>query len=205
MSQSQAFNELINQVNAKGIQKMDGYNPNTLDEINDNERDSAEDIIWKAFHDGDSGVAIFLPKLRKYNGIDALQNALHKCNIPSERSIDLARILYDCSKNEKYLDVFIANLKSNDEKHRVTVLTKLMDLNPSDKIFEIFENSCLYDQSKVVRSAGATGLLYCKGYIKNPFNVTEVVQNISLKKLLMDGTLEERRKKINDLRDGKLK
>lgn len=205
MSQSQAYNDLINQVNATGMQKMDGYNPDILDEIYDNERDSAEDIIWKAFQDGDSGVSIFLPKLRKYNGIDELENSLLKCVIPSGRSIELARALYTYSKDEKYLDIFVANLQSNDESHRVTVLTKLMEFSPSDKIFEIFENSCLNDLSKIARSTAATGLLYCKGHIKNPFNIMEVMQKTTLKKLLTDDTVEERQKNINALRDEKLK
>ncbi|HOQ36824.1 MAG TPA: hypothetical protein PKW03_03635 [Acetivibrio sp.] len=203
MHHSKAYNQLLAHVNATGREK-DGYYPNILEEIYDYERDSAEDIIWKAFHDGDIEVVMYLPKLKKYNGVSALKKALSHCNIPSYRSIRLAEALYSCSKHKKYLDIIISNLRSNSQSDRVAVLHILMKLDPNERIFEIFEQVCLNDVSDSVRLTAATGLLYCKGYVKNPFSIQEFQQTLSLHRLLAKDTFEERQKNINALRDGKL-
>ena len=49
MDNSIAYKQLLKQINAVGSEKLNGYYPNTLEEIYDWERNKVEDIIWSAF------------------------------------------------------------------------------------------------------------------------------------------------------------
>lgn len=87
MENSRAYKYLIEQVDAVGFKKMDGYYPKIMEEIYDWERNEVEDIIWETFHkNNDYDLAMFFPKLKNYNGIEELKNTLEKCRIPSGNS-----------------------------------------------------------------------------------------------------------------------
>ena len=74
MENSIAYKQLLKQINAVGSEKLNGYYPNTLEEIYDWEREEVEDIIWDAFFNKkEIELAQFLPKLEKYDGIKALK------------------------------------------------------------------------------------------------------------------------------------
>lgn len=79
MENSKAYSSFIEQISAFGRQKMEGYYPLTLERIYDWERDEIEDIIWETFNQrNDTALATFLPKLKKYNGLKALEDKLAK-------------------------------------------------------------------------------------------------------------------------------
>lgn len=95
MQNSQAYIEFKKQINATGREKMDGYAPQTLANIYDWERKEVEDTIWHKFvKENDSDLAIFMPELTKYNGIDALKAKLNKFIIPSGARFNVAEALY---------------------------------------------------------------------------------------------------------------
>lgn len=50
MENSNAYKYLMNQINATGSEKLDGYDSKVMEKIFDWERDEVETIIWKTFH-----------------------------------------------------------------------------------------------------------------------------------------------------------
>ena len=81
MQNSRAYIDFMKQTKAVGREKMEGYNPSTLEKIYDWEREETEDTIWNYFvNKNDSGLAIFMPKLKKYNGMEALEDKLNIFN-----------------------------------------------------------------------------------------------------------------------------
>lgn len=51
MENSIVYKKLVKQINAVGSEKLDGYYPNTLEEIYDWERADTETLIWNTFHE----------------------------------------------------------------------------------------------------------------------------------------------------------
>ena len=101
MENSIAYKQLLKQINAVGSEKLNGYYPNTLEEIYDWEREEVEDIIWDAFFNKkEIELAQFFPKIKKYDGIKALKESPYLLQIPSEASVEIGKILYEVTGDE---------------------------------------------------------------------------------------------------------
>ena len=102
MQNSRAYADFIKQMNATGREKMDGYDSQTLEHIYDWEREEVEGIICNAFtNKNDVELAPFLPKLKKYDGIKALNKSLYLFQIPSYASVIIGQTLYEVTVVEK--------------------------------------------------------------------------------------------------------
>ena len=111
MENSKAYSYFIEQLNAVGTKRMDGYYPKLMEEIYDWERDEIEDIVWKQFCEKeDIDVAAFLPKLKKYQGVEKLKEMLLTSTVPSERSVTLSIILYEINEDKTYLEIIKKNI-----------------------------------------------------------------------------------------------
>ena len=197
MENSRAYKMLINQINATGRQKLDGYYPNIMEEIYDWERDEVEKIIWETFHKNDTDLAKFLPKLRNYNGIDALKKMLDKCNIPSDNSLNIAEALYIETKDIKYLNVFMENFKAQNNNYSIVAM--LSHLPPDEEIYKLLKEIYINSDNSTVRSAAAHGILYNKGIIKNPLDLKEIQETIEISRRFMLEEKSQREKIIEDL------
>lgn len=200
MENSKAYNMLISQINATGRQKLDGYYPKIMEEIYDWERDEVEKIIWETFNNGDTDLSMFLPKLRNYNGVDALKKMLDKCNIPSANSLNIAETLYKETKQREYLDVFIKNYKANEKDY--SVVSQLSYLPPDDDVLKLLEEIYINSNDDMVYDTAITGILYNKGIIKDLDDLNEIQKNIDIINKLSCPEKEQRKKFIEELGNG---
>ena len=75
MENSSEYKQFLSFINASTREKMDGYKLNIFENIYEWERDELEDIIWERFNnESNIELACYLPQLKKYDGIEALQN-----------------------------------------------------------------------------------------------------------------------------------
>ncbi len=144
----------------------------------------------------DSYVAVFMPQLQKYNGIELLKKQLRKSRIPSWNSIDYALVLYQQTEEEVYLDVLKKNLE--EKQLRLIVLSSLLECKPSEDICQIFEYYCIHDDDPVNRGTAATGILYCKGIMNDPDDYTEFKNNMELLRKLTPEDKEMRKKAVEE-------
>lgn len=194
---------LISQINATGSQKLDGYYSKILEEIYDWERDDVEKIIWETFHKkNDTGLAVFLPRLRNYSGINALKDMLKKCNIPSGNSLNIAKVLYEETKDYEYLNVFKDNIKADEDD--ISAVVKLSYLSPDENVLRLLEEVYINSNNKTIRSAAATGILYNKGIIININDLNEIQEKIDIKRKFILAEKHQREKIIEELEKGKL-
>lgn len=68
---------------------------NAYIDVNGNIKDNKNDV----------DLAIFLPKMKKYDGIKILEESPFLLRIPSEESVEISTVLYAATGNEKYLDI----------------------------------------------------------------------------------------------------
>lgn len=203
MENSKAYKNLIEQINARGSLKLDGYNVKIIEEIYDWEREEVEEVIWKTFHENkDINLAIFLPKLEKYNGVGALKEALGRCTIPSDSSVILSQVLYEHTGDEQYLDVIKLNIDKNENK--VSNVAILSYCRPCEKAYNLLVDIYLKSNNETIRSTAVTGILYNKGMIKAPFSVQEVMKNVELERKFIADDAIQRKKIITMFEEGKL-
>ena len=128
-----------------------------------------EDLIWQRFSfGGDAGLADLVAQLKKYNGIEALEDKLKDGMANSEyslRLVQIVRILYNATLIEDYLDYIFEYYDKEKDRSAIAVLTYM---KPCDKLYDFFAGLYLNSDDSVTRSTAIHGLLCAKGYIKDP-------------------------------------
>lgn len=203
MQNSKAYDYLIKQLNANGSEKMDGYYPRVMEEIYDWEREKVEDIIWDAFcNKKEIELAQFLPKLEKYDGIKALKECTYLLQIPSGASVEIAKILYEVTGNEDYLDLIKRNIDASPET--ISYVSILSYCKPCQRLYNILTDIYINNNNKVNRSTAVMGILYNKGIIKDRSSIKESNDAISLRKKFKSEDSAERQKILKKFENGEL-
>lgn len=203
MQNSNAYSYLIKQLNALGSEKKDGYYPGIMEGIYDWERDEVEDIIWNAFiNKKEVGLAQFLPKLRKYDGIKALKESPYLLQIPSDASAEIAKVLYEAMGDEYYLEVIKKSIDASPES--ISYVSKLSYCKPCPKLYSILSDIYINNENEVNRNTAVMGLLFNKGIIKDRFSIKESNDTIALRKEFKSEDKEERKKIFERFERGEL-
>lgn len=203
MQNSSAYGYLIKQLNASDSEKMDGYYPRIMEEIYDWERDEVEDIIWDAFmNKNEVELAIFLPKLKKYDGIKALKENPYLFQIPSNASAEIGKILYETTEDEDYLEIIKRNIDASPDT--ITYVSILSHCKPCSKLYNILADIYINNSNKVNRNTAVMGLLFNKGIIKDRLSIKESNDTIVLRKKFKSEDKEERRRILEKFEKGEL-
>ena len=134
---SKEYTRLIDQINAVGSQKADGYSTNLLTDIPESERDEAERRIWETFYEKeDTDILVLFPLLKEYDGINALKEIINNYVIPSEESELIAFLLFNSTGDLQYLELIEKNIIASNYNYQYIVLTK--SLNPGQDVFRMF-------------------------------------------------------------------
>ena len=196
MENSRAYNLFIEQLHATGTKKMDGYYPRLMEEIYDWERPEIEDIIWKTFcENGDSDLAVFLPILKRYQGKNKLDEMIENSDIPSERSMLFATILYETYLEDSYLDIIKKNIELEPEN--LSFVSKLVNCRPDSNIYRLLVELYINSSNDIVRSTAVTGILYNKGIISDPLDLTEMINSLDIAKEFEEDDISKRREIIS--------
>ena len=111
---SYQYRALLSQLSSSNDrEKYDAIPPNScLNKMYDWERADAERMIWSEFNKNKVCVlANLVLRLQGYDGVSAVKQRLAESQIPSGNSAMLSRLLFEWTKEEKYLDILIKNEK----------------------------------------------------------------------------------------------
>lgn len=203
MQNSNAYKYLVKQLNANGSEKLDGYYSRIMEEIYDCEREEVEDMIWDAFNNqNEIELAQFLPKLKKYDGIKTLKESPYLFQIPSEASVEIAKILYETTGDEYYLDLIKRNIDASPET--ISYVSILSYCKPCQRLYNILVDIYINNSNKVNRGTAVMGILYNKGIIKDRGSIQEANGVIGLRKKFKSEDREERKKILEKFENGEL-
>ncbi len=184
-------------------EKKDGYYPRVMEEIYNWEREEVEDIIWDAFFNKkEIELAQFFPKIKKYDGIKALKESPYLLQIPSEASVEIGKILYEVTGDEKYLDLIKRNIDASPET--ISFVSILSYCKPCQRLYNILVDIYINNSNKVNRSTAVMGILYNKGIIKDRSSIKESNDVISLRKKFKSEDIAERKKILEKFENGEL-
>ncbi len=204
MEHSWAYKMLIEQVNATGYERKDGYYRNTMEKIYDWERDEVEEIIWETFHKNmDTELAIFLPKLPNYDGIDKVKKMFDKCNTLGYMDLNIAEVLYRETKDSKYLNILRENIEANEDNY--FFVSRLLYLLPDEKVYNLLKEIYINSNNDISRDIAVTGILYSKGIIKDIDDLKEMQEKIKIECIFDLEEKSQREKIIKELEEVKIR
>ncbi len=202
---SYQYRTLLHQLNSKDVrEKYDTIPPNScLDKMHEWERADAERAIWHEFNENKVTVlAGLVLRLKGYDGVAAVKKMLSESPVPSDRSTNLSRLLFEWTKEEKYLDLLIKNVKQS--KYRLQFVSELKCAPVCIKVYEVLKDIYLTSEDSVVRSTAVTGMLHYRGFVKDPANPAETFSNIAGYRKFASDDAEERKKIIDLFEKGQL-
>lgn len=198
---SKEYTRLIDQINAVGSQKADGYSTNLLTDIPESERDEAERRIWETFYEKeDTDILVLFPLLKEYDGINALKEIINNYVIPSEESELIAFLLFNSTGDLQYLELIEKNIIASNYNYQYIVLTK--SLNPGQDVFRMFTRMYKHCTESRALQASIDGMLYNKGIMSDANDLNEVIRLRELILFMRDTELTEREQVISKLDTG---
>ena len=196
---SAAFERLITQMNAKGRIAGEGYSLDMIEDIPDEERKEAEDLVVSKFASGDNLIAYLIPHLKYYNGEELLISELVKSPLPSYRNIKLCFALSPNQITEPIYQLLYQNYLL-DKYDRSLIIGILLDYTPSYDLLCFFEK--LYEISTAEnKGVILTGIFYCCGIIKDILNTQELKSISEQKKIILESDAETVKKYFVELNE----
>ncbi len=203
MENSEAYKRFIKQLKSIGSAKKDGYDPRTIDLLYEWERDEIEDIIWDYFNNkNDYLLCTLMPKLKKYDGVKALQESSFLDRIPSSGSAYISSVLYECTKDEKYLDIIKRNIDA--DPNNIEYVSILSYCDSSDKLFELLKDVYLNNNNAVNRGIAVRGMLHIRGLMKAINDPIDIQNTKEIREKFKVDTKEEREKVLDSFLSGEL-
>ena len=84
-------------------------------------------------------IAVLFPKLKTYDGMQALKDVVGTCIIPSRTSILIAFLIYDETQENTYLEIMRKNIKeSNYHYSYIALLSYAM---PDEKVYNVLREA----------------------------------------------------------------
>lgn len=201
MEKSEAYKNLLRQINAKGSDRLNGYSTDLLEEIYDNEREEVESLIWSTFYDRkDVDIVVLFPKLKTRNGIQELKNVVNNYIVPSEASMLIAFVIYNSTREDIYLELMEQNIKESHYHYSYISLLTYAPIN--ENVYEVLTRIYKNCSESIACGSVINGILYQKGYIKDINDMEEVLGMKELRKILKSATREQKDDMLRKLETG---
>lgn len=197
MANSKAYTIFLKQIRAIGYDKKDGYYANLFDEIYECEREEIERLIWNKFtQESDVGLVQFIPRLKNYNGIDALLKSDFLYQIPSYACVETCRTLYEYLGDGKFLDIIKENIDMCPNE--IGYVSTLSECRPSEKLKDMLMDIFINNPDSINRNTAFMGLLHIAGVIKDLNSIDDVNSTIELRRRYKSDKREERIERMRE-------
>lgn len=201
MQKSKAYENLLKQISVEGASKLDGYSIDTLENIYDGEREEIENLIWNTFYDKkDVNIAVFFPKLRTYNGIQALKDVVSEYIVPSSASMFIAFLIYNNTRESIYLKLMKRNIE--ESHYDYSYVSMLIYTLPSEDVYQVLADIYKNCSEKIACGSAINGILYNKGFIKDINNINDIQSMKELRMIFKNATGKQKDELLKKLELG---
>jgi hypothetical protein len=171
---TQAFQQFLKQLDAKDYAKADGFDLNWYDQMSSTELKEAEKLLLAQAHTGDMSPVPSLAKIATPAAVAFLKQTFEAKNYYPESGLDyeLAKYLWDLTRDESYLQVFDA-IKLNNKSKRLRVIHLLSCLPDTAKRIQQLLTISKTDNDMVNRFQAAKEILTLTGILKKDFSNLE--------------------------------
>lgn len=145
-------------------------------------------------------IVVLFPKLKTYDGMQALKDVVGTCIIPSRASMLIAFLIYDETQENTYLEIMRKNIKeSNYHYSYIALLSYAM---PDEKVYNVLTEAYENCSDPIACGSAINGILYNKGYINDINNIEEILSMKELRKILKDIPKEQRKNMLKRFENG---
>lgn len=201
MQMSKAYEKLVELINMTDSRKAEWYSTGLLDEMYDSEAEKAEDLIWETFHEKhDTGLLIFFPKLKKYDGISVLKKVLNDYKIPSELNMEIAYLLYESTKEIYYLELMEKNIV--ESQYKFSYIAMMIHSEPCEEVYQTLVRIYMNCTERIALTSCVDGILYNKGFISDLKDYHQLIITKEIANILRNAPMDERERMIEKLEKG---
>lgn len=215
MKHSQLYITFFDCLNSPGKARGDVYSAQYLEAVYDWERGEIEDAIYNRFvRYNDFLFADLMLKLKKYNGIKALQLKYEEIISKNRPNFDLTKTLYSVTNDNEYLDMMIKIYETSKyELDKRVYVVGFQSLAKMPKVYEKLIEIYINDEDSISRNTAICGVLWADGYLKIPGyrlirasydekECTEINKEKELIQEFKNENIEERKRIINSYLNG---
>lgn len=197
---SETYNRFLQQLNARGREKADGFDRSHFRGLSADERVEAARLLREALFKGDDTAAVGLVLLDSAAAKEPLEEALQTEGKGPLYTLTLAKELWKLTGESRYQEMMIDLLRHPDRIIRRRALGGLEATPHNDRVMAEIKHLVINDPDQTIRYRAANHLLYGLGLIPNFHDVfasyQQILQNLS------DENKEVREKALSEL-DGK--
>lgn len=176
---SSSYLSFKEQLKALGRKRLEGYNPNLLNDIFEWERDEVEKDIWDGFKKrNDTDLARFMPVLRNYDGRQELLDKLKVFHAPSDANVNIAVVLLKETREKRYLDMILRDFYAMN--HKESIVVELSHLAENPDVYNALMKIYISDSKSDNRITALCAILWRHGILQRVDDIMEFQENIAL-------------------------
>ena len=144
------------------------YDYSILRDVADADRHYLEERLWNSFGgvNGNYLLAGYIPQLKEFDGMQRLKDNLGKYKVPSRASLEVAKVLAECTDEKEYYDIILKNIsfKENDKYEYISCLSSM---KKTKNYFELLKSLYLLVEDELDTMVVAECLLYFSGIVED--------------------------------------
>lgn len=165
MITSESFLVFLQQLNARGADKADGFDRRAFDGLTPDERPRVEQMLLAAVERGDNTAAEGLLLFDRARASSLLAGALGRIAFENGAGASVAGQLWLLTRDPQYERELARYLRHPSAPTRLTALGYLKQASPDVAVLPAWAATVEEDSSRVNRSIAASLLLYCLGRV----------------------------------------
>lgn len=167
MMTTKYFKLFKKQLKATGYEKAQGFDIDSFDKFDAQEKLVAEKELLNLISKQDSTAPSALAALMKNNAINILENVLSSAKCPSSFHREVAYALWCLTRDNKYIEELVLELEAKLSSQRLAALSAILSTGINHILINTFIDIATNDSDNIVRGTAARGILLFHGLLSS--------------------------------------
>jgi hypothetical protein len=170
---SEEFQQILEQLNATGKMKADGYDLLLFKKLDAEELHKAEDLLIEAIYQGDWNGIDALIEIGSSKSIETLEVVFPKINKNRFLKFKVAHYLFDATRKKYYADFITPHLEEYEDTDKISVIRYMPKLKNPKNYTALLLGTAQHDNNKIVRFYSGIYLLIIYGFLNDENSVED--------------------------------